>query len=139
MADALLVVEVGLSVNLRALTIEQVINKRKQMLVDLRPSLVSELRQSLVGHSSEAATAFLTRELDAHLEAGVLGQRSDWFNDDDNFASALRLMLKAKRDFLEVGPLRYAAVSRLDEEAFEPLLLSAGRRSAFVSDVLFAY
>ena len=42
--DAVLVVGVSLSVNLSSLTIEQVIGKRKKMLVDMLPGLRGELR-----------------------------------------------------------------------------------------------
>ena len=111
----------------------QVIGKRKKMLRDMQPSLESELRHSLLGHTTEEAIHFLVSQLHTHNEAGALSNGESWYNEDHNFSFALHSMLKTKRDFLEVGPLRYAAVSNLEEPAFERLLLTTGKSAAYVS------
>ena len=59
--------EVALTVNMAALTIEEVVAKRKKMLKDMVPGLVAELRQQTEaeGLATPECLVFLLDRLDA--------------------------------------------------------------------------
>ena len=100
-----LVVEARLSVNLNALTIEQVVGARKKMLEDMVPGLEGEVRQALdvEGIANAEGSRWVAGLLRPALEAegGALSHPTDWYNDDERLAAAMQQMLDAKR---HVGP-----------------------------------
>jgi hypothetical protein len=84
-----LVVEIKLSVNLNALTIEQVVGKRKKLLVDMTGNMAFEVRSAA---PSGAADVF-ARLLKHTVSRGALDERSratEWYNEDPNFKEAVR-------------------------------------------------
>jgi hypothetical protein len=98
---SVLVVEARLSVNLNALTIEQVVSKRRKMLLDLAAAAPVELRDALAAssdwraHASEQAVRVAMAE--EMLVNIAMSQEAEWYNDDANFAKAVGIALKVKQ------------------------------------------
>ena len=95
---AVLVIEARLSVNLNALTIEQVTGKRLKLLTDMASNMEAEVRAGLGGSGFEAVGPSLLR---SELQCGALQHAAEWYNDDDNFESACKAVVGAKRSVLE--------------------------------------
>uniref|UniRef100_A0A7S2D976 Uncharacterized protein n=1 Tax=Haptolina brevifila TaxID=156173 RepID=A0A7S2D976_9EUKA len=97
--ESIMVVEVRPSINLNALTIEQVIGKRCKLVRDWRDNILSEIREGMAGSGFEevAPEAF---ELELAKEH-VLTHPAEWYNDDGNFRDVVNFMLQAKRTVLQ--------------------------------------
>ena len=104
---SVLIVEARLSVNLNALTIEQVVSKRR-VLID---QMVGQIRD-LVGQELKG-TGFEEGGL-ARLDAEVSAKRrdeADWYNEDANFKTAVDFVLDAKA--VALGPARLEWIAGL--------------------------
>merc|ERR1719408_935000 len=72
----MLVVKSRLSLNLSAQTLEQVLSRRRKMLMDMAKGIELEIRDALV-------------ELRNALKYGALSQSPEWYNNDDNFSKVM--------------------------------------------------
>jgi hypothetical protein len=117
----MLIVEVKLSVNLTSLTIEQVIGKRKKVLQDMVPGLEAEVLQALrmEGLATPHGTEKLLGEFRKDVEEHELVEPSEWYNNDEQLAKALKGMLEAKRQYGQGGKRRTQALARLTQEEVE--------------------
>ena len=114
---SVLVVEVSLSVNLASLTIEQVIGKRKKVLQDMVPGLLTELRQQTrrEGLATRAGVEYLSAQLRAKCEEGALRREDWWYNVDAQLQVALGELLAVSRAMAPGGVQRAEALAALDE------------------------
>ena len=94
--DAVLVVSVSLSINLTALTIEQVIGKRHKLLGDMAAGVCLEVRGKLGPAIGPLSATLLDRE----LQADALKEPPDHYNEDERFKTAVDSVLAAKQDVL---------------------------------------
>ena len=88
-----LVVEARLSVNLNALTIEEIIAKRHKMLLDMAHDMKQEAWRRYAGRPTQGLAV-------AGLEAALqrpLGHEHEWYNVDHQFVEAVAAALEAKR------------------------------------------
>ena len=122
-----LIVQLKLSVNLTSLTIEQVIGKRKKVLQDMVPGLEAEVLQALrmEGLATPHGTEKLLGEFRKDVEEHELVEPSEWYNNDEQLAKALKGMLEAKRQYGQGGRRRTQALACLTQEevklcGFEP-------------------
>jgi len=117
----MLIVEVKLSVNLKSLTIEQVIGKRKKMLQDMVYGLEAEVRQALrteglaTPYGTEKVLSLFRKDVEEH----ELGHPSEWYNGDERLAEALKGMLQSKRQYGIGGRRRAQALAALQIDEVE--------------------
>ena len=78
-----------LSLNLTALTLEQVLSRRRKMLLDMMAGIELEMRDSL----GEDLVKLGIRLLKKALDYGPLARDPEWFNDDENFAHCMQQTL----------------------------------------------
>ena len=81
------VIECAFSINLTAMTLEQVLNKRFKTLQDMGNDMETEVRGSLVGTGVEDVQA---AKLRAALKAQVLHEKPEAFNQDEIFAGSVQ-------------------------------------------------
>ena len=86
-----------LSINLAAQTIEQVMSKRRKLLVDMQGAMAMEVRAELRGSGFESVSV---RQLDALLGATVLSHPPAAYNADDVFHAAVTRALEHKQSVL---------------------------------------
>ena len=96
-----LVVQTRLSVNLSALTLEQVVSKRRKMIMDMGDGMMMEIREELKGKPEYAENAVLL--IRKGLEAGPYSFSPKWYNDDENFARAVGMSLGLKKTVVMDG------------------------------------
>ena len=89
-----LVVTTRVSVNLTALTLEQVVSKRRKMIMDMGDGMNFEIREELKARPDDAEMAVLL--LRKGLEAGPYSYSPKWYNDDENFSRAVSMSLGLK-------------------------------------------
>ena len=77
---SMLVIHSRLSLNLSAQTLEQVLSRRRKMLMDMAAGIELELRESL----NEAIYPIARKILRKALENGAYEYPPEWFNNDDN-------------------------------------------------------
>ena len=116
-----LIVQVKLSINLTSLTIEQVIGKRKKVLQDMVPGLEAEVLQALRTEdlATRHGTEKLLGEFRKDVEEHELGHPSEWYNNEEQLAEALKGILRAKRQYGQGGKRRTQALARLTKEEVE--------------------
>ena len=132
---SVVVVVLHLSINLTALTIEQVLGKRKKLLVDMVPGLKAELKQALrdEGIATSSGEDFLADKLTPRIKAGPLRHKEEWYNVDSQFKAALDAILKLRR---ELGPGGTARVDVLMSEHISALAhFGFGAHGAITADV----
>ena len=98
---AALAVSVSLSINLASLTIEQVVGRRKKMLLDMLPGVKAELREQLSreGRANSQGIEYLVSVLEVRLEErGTLAHEAEWYTCDERMQAALGELLQAKRE-----------------------------------------
>ena len=88
------VIECAFSINLTALTLEQVLNKRHKLVTDMGDGMVLELRTDLAGSGLEARQA---EKLRGDLDSKVLHEVPEAFNEDASFVGAVQLALELKQ------------------------------------------
>ena len=86
---SLMIIHSRLSLNLAALTLEQVLSRRRKMLLDMKDGIELEMRDSL----GEDHVRLGIRLLNKALSYGPLSRDPEWFNDDENFAECMQQTL----------------------------------------------
>ena len=81
------VIECALSINLTALTLEQVLNKRHKLVKDMGDGMVLELQTALAGSGAEARQM---EKLRGDLDSKVLHEAPEAFNEDASFGRAVQ-------------------------------------------------
>ena len=124
--DAALIVGVNLSVNLTALTIEQVIGKRLKLLTDMANGMSFEVQGQLGPAVGPLAAKVLTRE----LETTALNKTPETYNVDEHFKEAVNSVLAAKEIVLSENERLRMMERRMEEgecgSASVTLLQAAG-------------
>lgn len=98
-----LVVEIKLSVNLNAMTIEQVVGKRRKLLVDMTDNMQMEVKV-VAARKAPGAEAVFGRLLKHTVTHGALDARTrstEWYNDDEHFKKAVDEVMSSKREVLD--------------------------------------
>eukprot|EP00326_Haptolina_ericina_P037582 CAMPEP_0181244632 /NCGR_PEP_ID=MMETSP1096-20121128/42969_1 /TAXON_ID=156174 ORGANISM="Chrysochromulina ericina, Strain CCMP281" /NCGR_SAMPLE_ID=MMETSP1096 /ASSEMBLY_ACC=CAM_ASM_000453 /LENGTH=823 /DNA_ID=CAMNT_0023341205 /DNA_START=27 /DNA_END=2496 /DNA_ORIENTATION=- len=96
-----LVIGTRLSVNLTALTLEQVVSKRRKMIMDMGDGMNMEIREELKDRPEDGEQAILL--LRKGLEAGPFSFTPKWYNDDENFSRAVSMSLGLKKTVVVDG------------------------------------
>ena len=86
------VIECAFSINLTALTLEQVLSKRHKLVKDTIFSMVLEMRTRSGDVSAD--------KLKSALDAEVLSEEPEYFNNDANFSQAMRKAISLKGEIL---------------------------------------
>ena len=86
---SMLIIHSRLSLNLAAHTLEQVLSRRRKMLLDMTAGIELEMRDAL----GEGMVKFGISILKRALEYGPLSRDVEWFNDDENFAHVMQQTL----------------------------------------------
>ena len=86
---SMLVLHSRLSLNLASLTLEQVLSRRRKMLMDMVSGIELELRDQL----GEQLFFFGRSLLQRALAYGPLSKDPEWFNDDENFSYVMQQVL----------------------------------------------
>uniref|UniRef100_A0A7S2CY98 Uncharacterized protein n=1 Tax=Haptolina brevifila TaxID=156173 RepID=A0A7S2CY98_9EUKA len=99
---SVLVVEARLSINLNALTLEQVISKRRKVLHDMMHDMQADLKRVRPLPFAEEALAAGMQGIFTHLQADAgldLGKpkSAEWFNKDANFVKSVATALEVKQ------------------------------------------
>ena len=84
-----------------SLTIEQVVGRRKKMLLDMLPGVKAELREQLSreGRANSQGIEYLVSVLEVRLEErGTLAHEAEWYTCDERMQAALGELLQAKRE-----------------------------------------
>ena len=122
----MLVINARLSLNMAALTLEQVLSRRRKMLMDMAEGIELELRDAAKTNSTIAAlakkerdahTQFTVRLLKAALHYGPLDSSLysvEWFNDDNNFADAMSQVLYLQKAINLEAPRLLAALDKAE-------------------------
>jgi hypothetical protein len=90
----MLAMQARLSLNLSAQTLEQVLSRRRKMIMDMAKGIEFELRE-ILGDTPLLRTAI--QILRKALEYGAFRKSPEWFNDDDNFSQVLNETLYLQR------------------------------------------
>ena len=103
---SLLVIEVRLSVNLQALTIEQVIGKRRKLLSEMADQMQLDVRQQLGAALCEeelvrvAGVLCDSVKVNVFCDAGRQARPDLYFNNDKHFETAVSNLLMCKRSMM---------------------------------------
>ena len=89
------VIECAFSINLTALTLEQVLSKRHKLVEDTVSSMVLEMRM-LTGD-------VYADKLKSALDERVLSEAPEYFNNDANFSQAMLKAINLKGEILNVS------------------------------------
>jgi len=89
----MLVIQSRFSLNLSAQTLEQVLSRRRKMLMDMANGIELDLREAL----PENFVLLALKVLRKALEYGAYSFPPDWFNNDDNFAKVMQETLYLQR------------------------------------------
>lgn len=110
-----------LSLNLAAQTLEQVLSRRRRMLLDMKEGIIIEIKRSGILRAELVAPAIAI--LDKSLELGALSYAPEWFNDDDNFSLVLNMTLYLQRVLVRDIDMLNAALNKpkLDLQDWPPL------------------
>jgi len=90
---SMLVIHSRLSLNLASHTLEQVLSRRRKMLMDMVAGIELELRDAL----GDDKLAFGLGVLKRALAYGPLTKDPEWFNDDENFAVVMQQTLELQQ------------------------------------------
>ena len=86
------VIECAFSINLTALTLEQVLNKRHKLVKDTASGMALETRAQMGDKSAQ--------RLHSTLETRVLTHAPEYFNNDANFSKAMLTAINLKGETL---------------------------------------
>ena len=89
-----LLVITRLSLNMASLTLEQVLSRRRKMLMDMAAGMKGELRWTFKNNPKLAETG--PKILQEALNWGQFSQPHGYFNDDNNFLTAVQQALGAR-------------------------------------------
>ena len=84
-SGGMLVINARLSLNMAAHTLEQVLSRRRKMLMDMCKGIELELRDVL----DFKLAHFAVKLLNQAMNFGPLSEDTEWFNNDDNFAGVM--------------------------------------------------
>ena len=121
---SVVVIECDFSINLTALTLEQVLGKRRNLIDQMSEQIVDQLKRLLKG------TGFAEQGV-AHMKDEVAVARKDdpeWYNEDANFLAAVQTVLDAKARVL--GPARLEQIAGLvveEAEQHAPFVLESAK------------
>ena len=121
---SVVVIECNFSINLTALTLEQVLGKRRNLIDQMSEQIVDQLKQLLKG------TGYAEQGVSL-MEAEVAAARKDdpeWYNEDANFLAAVQAVLDAKT--LVLGPKQLEWIAGLEVEEAEqhaPFVLESAK------------
>ena len=110
---SVVVIECDFSINLTALTLEQVLGKRRNLIDQMSEQIVDQLKRLLKG------TGYAKQGVSL-MEAEVAAARKDdpeWYNEDVNFLAAVQAVLDAKA--LVLGPAKLEWIAGLEVEEAE--------------------
>ena len=102
------IVELKLSVNLSASTIDQVVRKRRMLVDDIATNMTVQVRNDpiITEISNTEEKAAVARVFDTLLEhetqAGALSREAAWYNNDSNFKRAINEVIQAKEDVINL-------------------------------------
>eukprot|EP00966_Prymnesium_polylepis_P174211 4030738-Prymnesium_polylepis.1 len=99
---SVLVVGVGLSVNLTALTIDQVLAKRKKIVESAVDGAALEARAAVLASEAPEFAEAAEDSVRMVTEGGLLSREAEWFNDDVNLSWAVDRVVKVKANLLKV-------------------------------------
>ena len=105
---SMMIIQSRLSLNLAAHTLEQVLSRRRKMLLDMTSGIELEMRDAL----GEDLVRLGIRVLNKALAYGPLSKDPEWFNDDENFAHVMQQTL-----YLQHGIV--GEISRLAKDTSE--------------------
>ena len=94
---SMLVIHSRLSLNLASHTLEQVLSRRRKMLMDMVSGIELEMRDSL----GESLVGFGIGVLKKALAYGPLTKDPEWFNDDENFAMTMSQTLQLQHGIVK--------------------------------------
>ena len=86
---SMMIIHSRLSLNLAAHTLEQVLSRRRKMLLDMTAGIELEMRDALGADSVKLGIRILNKA----LQYGPLSRDVEWFNDDENFAHVMQQTL----------------------------------------------
>ena len=96
----MLVIQSRLSLNMAAHTLEQVLSRRRKMLMDMCTGIELEIRDAVDIKLGQLAVDILQRA----LLFGPLSKDTEWFNDDENFAQVMASTLRLQHALLSELP-----------------------------------
>ena len=96
----ILIINSRLSLNMAAHTLEQVLSRRRKMLMDMCSGIELELRDALDLKLGNLAVNILQRS----LLFGPFSHDTEWFNDDENFAQVMSSTLRLQSAMLTNVP-----------------------------------
>jgi len=106
----MLVIQSRFSLNLSAQTLEQVLSRRRKMLMDMAYGIELDLREALPENLIGIALKILRKA----LEYGAYSFTPEWFNNDDNFAKVMQETLYLQRILVDEIKKLDAAMSKTD-------------------------
>jgi len=98
-SGGMLVINARLSLNMAAHTLDQVLSRRRKMLMDMCDGIALELRDKLEGSLGQ----FGVKVLNAALTFGALSKEPEWFNDDKNFSDVMSSSLHMQQEILHTA------------------------------------
>ena len=112
-----------LSLNLAAQTLEQVLSRRRKMLLDMADGIEIDLKRMPPDVLKPDLVQPAIKMLRASLDYGALCYPPEWFNDDDNFSLVLNMTLYLQRVLVRDIERLYAALQKpvLDLRGWKPL------------------
>ena len=121
---SVVVIECDFSINLTALTLEQVLGKRRNLIDQMSEQIVNQLKRLLKG------TGYAEQGVSL-MEAEVAAARKDdpeWYNEDVNFLAAVQAVLDAKALVLGPAKLEWIAGLAVEEaEQHAPFVLASAK------------
>jgi len=108
----MLVMHSRLSLNLAAPTLDQVLSRRRKMLMDMAKGIELEIKDAL--RASERFVDPAIRMLRRALEYGALSQTPEWYNNDDNFAKVMQETLYLQRTIISEVKTLWASIDLPD-------------------------
>ena len=107
-----LVIHSRLSLNLAADTLDQVLSRRRKMLMDMARGIELEIKEAL--KTQERLIEPATRILRKAIAYGALNQEPEWYNNDDNFAKVMQETLYLQRTLISEVKALWAAIELPD-------------------------
>ena len=93
--ESTLVVAAHASINLRSLTYDEVIGRRRSILQEMGNHMALDLRTALHEAPSSARDSCVA-SFETALERGAFSHPAEWYNDDDHLVTALKETVEAK-------------------------------------------
>ena len=96
-SSGMLVIQARLSLNMAAHTLEQVLSRRRKMLMDMRDGIGLELRDVL----DTKLAPFSVDVLSHAMDFDALKHEPEWFNNDENFAKVMQSTLRLQHHIVK--------------------------------------